>query len=76
MQMPSDPKRIEHALSLAESGRRDEADTLLAHLASRDQDPMAAWHLAWLRIGQGDSEAALEALARFPDDPMCSERAR
>ncbi len=74
--MPSDPKRIEHALSLIEAGRRDEADTLLAHLASRDHDAMAAWHLAWLRIGQGDSEAALEVLARFPDDPLCSERAR
>ena len=74
--MPSDPKRMEHALSLAESGRKDEADTLLAHLARADQDPMAAWHLAWLRIGQGDSEAALAALSAFPDDPLCSERAR
>ena len=67
---------MEHALSLAESGRKDEADTLLAHLARADQDPMAAWHLAWLRIGQGDSEAALAALSAFPDDPLCSERAR
>lgn len=74
--MPSDPRRIDHALSLAEAGRHDEADTLLAHLARHDQDPMAAWHLAWLRIGRGDPDAALAALADFPDDPLCNERAR
>lgn len=74
--MPSQPHRLEHALSLAEAGRHDEADTLLAHLASELQDPMAAWHLAWLRIGQGDTEGALAALALFPDDTLCNERAR
>ncbi|GAB2494502.1 tetratricopeptide repeat-containing sulfotransferase family protein [Arenimonas alkanexedens] len=74
--MPSDPKRIDHALALANAGRHDEADTLLAHLARQDRDPMAAWHLGWLRIGQGDSEGALTALAEFADDPLCNERAR
>ena len=52
--MPPDSNRVEHALSLAEAGRHDEADTLLAHLARELRDPMAAWHLAWLRVGQGD----------------------
>jgi tetratricopeptide (TPR) repeat protein len=74
--MPSDTRRIDHALSLAQAGRHDEADTLLAHLSGQDQDPMAAWHLAWLRIGRGDTEGALSALAGFPDDPLCNERAR
>jgi tetratricopeptide (TPR) repeat protein len=67
---------VEHALSLAEAGRHDEADTLLAHLARELRDPMAAWHLAWLRIGQGDTDGALAALADFPEDALCSERAR
>ncbi|WP_290888048.1 tetratricopeptide repeat-containing sulfotransferase family protein [Arenimonas sp.] len=74
--MPPDSNRVEHALSLAEAGRQDEAETLLAHLAGHDRDPMAAWHLAWLRIGQGDTDGALAALADFPDDALCSERAR
>jgi tetratricopeptide (TPR) repeat protein len=74
--MPSDPQRVENALALAQAGRHDEADTLLARLARDHQDPMAAWHLAWLRIGQGDGEGALVALADFPDDTLCSERAR
>lgn len=74
--MPSDPHRIDHALSLADAGRHDEADTLLAHLARQDRDPMAAWHLARVRLGQGNSDGALAALADFPDDPLCNERAR
>lgn len=74
--MPPDSKRVEHALTLAEAGRHDEADTLLAHLARELRDPMAAWHLAWLRIGQGDTDGALAALADFPDDALCNERAR
>jgi tetratricopeptide (TPR) repeat protein len=74
--MPSDPKRIDHALALAAEGKPAEADTLLAHLAHHDKDPMAAWHLAWLRLRAGDSEGALAILCEFPADPMCSERAR
>lgn len=74
--MSPDSNRVEHALSLAEAGRHDEADALLAHLARTLRDPMAAWHLAWLRIGQGDTDGALAALADFPDDALCSERAR
>jgi len=74
--MPSDPKRIDHALALAADGKPDEADTLLAHLARQDQDPMAAWHLAWLRLRAGDSDGALAILREFPADPMCNERAR
>lgn len=74
--MPPDSNRVEHALSLAEAGRQDEAETLLAHLAGHGRDPMAAWHLAWIRIGQGDTDGALAALADFPDDALCCERAR
>lgn len=74
--MPAEPHRVEHALSLAASGQHEQADTLLAHLARQHQDPLAAWHLAWLRIGQGNPEGALAALADFPDDPLCNERAR
>jgi len=74
--MPSDPKRIDHALALAADGQAAEADTLLAHLASQDKDPMAAWHLAWLRLRAGDSKGALAILCEFPEDPVCSERAR
>jgi tetratricopeptide (TPR) repeat protein len=74
--MPSDPKRIDHALALAAEGKPAEADTLLTHLARQDKDPLAAWHLAWLRLRAGDSEGALAILCEFPSDPMCGERAR
>ncbi|MBP6596101.1 MAG: tetratricopeptide repeat protein [Arenimonas sp.] len=74
--MPSDPHRIDHALALAAQGNVDEADTLLLHLARTGPDPMAAWHLGWLRLRAGDAEAALAILREFASDPMCSERAR
>ena len=32
------------------------SEKLLARLARDHRDPMAAWHLAWLRIGQGDTD--------------------
>ncbi len=74
--MPSDPHRIDHALALAAQGKPDEADTLLLHLARTDADPMAAWHLGWLRLRSGDSEGALGILREFAADPLCNERAR
>lgn len=74
--MPSDPNRIDHALALVEEGKPGEAETLLEHLAVKDKDPAAAWHLAWLRLRAGNAEGALSALREFPADPVCSERAR
>ena len=74
--MPTDPKRIDHALALAAEGRTGEADTLLDHLARQDQDPMAAWHLSWLRLRGGDAEGALTILREFMADPLCNERLR
>jgi len=74
--MPSDPNRIDHALALAADGKPGEADTLLEHLSRQDNDPTAAWHLGWLRLRAGNAEGALVALAAFPADPVCSERAR
>ncbi|MCX7033772.1 MAG: tetratricopeptide repeat protein [Arenimonas sp.] len=74
--MPSDPNRIDHALTLAADGKPDQADTLLEHLARQDNDATAAWHLAWLRLRAGNAEGALAALCAFPEDPVCSERAR
>lgn len=74
--MPTDPNRIDHALALAADGRPGEADTLLAHLARQDQDPMAAWHLSWLRLREGNAEGALAILREFATDPLCNERLR
>jgi Tfp pilus assembly protein PilF len=74
--MPTDPKRIDHALALAADGKTGEADTLLAHLAQQDQDPMAAWHLSWLRLRDGEAEGALAILREFAADPLCNERLR
>ena len=74
--MPSDPNRIDHALALAADGKPGEADTLLEHLSRQDQDPVAAWHLGWLRLRAGDADGALAAVRAFPADPVCSERAR
>jgi len=74
--MPSDSKRIDHALALAADGKPEEADTLLAHLARQDKDPVAAWHLGWLRLRAGDPNGALAILCEFPADPLCNERAR
>ena len=74
--MPTDPHRIDHALGLAAEGRADEADTLLATLARQDRDPMAAWHLAWLRLRHGDADGALAILGEFSTDPLCNERLR
>jgi tetratricopeptide (TPR) repeat protein len=74
--MATDPHRIDHALALAAQGKPDEADTLLLHLARTGPDPMAAWHLGWLRLRAGDSEGALAILREFAADPMCNERVR
>ena len=74
--MPADPKRIDHALALADGGRPAEADTLLAHLATQHRDPLAAWHLAWLRLRGGDGDGALACLRDFADDPLCNDRLR
>lgn len=74
--MPSDPNRIDHALALAADGKPGEADTLLEHLARQGNDAAAAFHLGWLRLRAGNTERALAALAAFPADPVCSERAR
>lgn len=74
--MPIDSQRIDHALALAAEGRKDEADALFASLAREDQDPLAAWHLAWLRLRHGDAEDALAILREFSTDPLCNERLR
>ncbi|MDY0021945.1 tetratricopeptide repeat-containing sulfotransferase family protein [Arenimonas caeni] len=74
--MPTDPKRIEHALALAADGRTGEAEALLAQLAGADRDATAAWHLAWLRLRGGDADGALAILSEFADDPLCNERLR
>ena len=74
--MPTDPQRIDHALALAADGHTDEADALLASLATQDRDPMAGWHLAWLRLRTGDAEGALAVLGAFAADPLCNERLR
>lgn len=74
--MLSEPNRIDHALALAAQNRLDEADTLLLHLARHGKDPVAAWHLGWLRLRAGNAEDALAILREFAADPICSERAR
>lgn len=73
--MPSDPRPLQVALALAADGKTAEAEASLLQLARQQSDPVAAWHLAWLRLRQGEAEGALAILREFPTDPACNERA-
>ena len=64
---------IAQSLALASSGRREEAEALLAPLVAA-RDPAAGLAMSWLRRGAGDEAGAFEGLRAFGADPACRER--